>query len=298
MYEDYQNVTEKKLEFGLWYVTHLKQLKNTLAVVTVIALIGIWSYPVYTGVYYLVRGMNEDRAMMANLTQSGFINHEYILSTAPKELIVGGAQTFSSSISNSYDFLTEIRNYNTNRWAEFDYTFFDGNQPIGSGKGYVMPDETKNIYLLFKEMTYRPNNAYVTVNNIVWHKVNKHEIPDWNKYKNERLNVVVNDTSIVPVTSAALGVGEVLNILEFSAINGTAYNYAGVDFNIMFYRGDNIVGVNKYTMSNFMSGEKKYVKINWPAINGSVDKISIVPEMDIMDDRNYIRQVASNSFSQ
>ena len=78
------------------------------------------------------------------------------------------------------------------------------------------------------------------------------------------------------------------NILEFNVQNLSAYGYYEAPLNIALFEGPQIVSVNTYVLQNFISGEKRNIKINWPGSYKDV-RVEIMPNINILDDSVYLK---------
>ena len=64
--------------------------------------------------------------------------------------------------------------------------------------------------------------------------------------------------------------------------------------NIAIFEGDQLVGVNVYHLQNFLGGETRNVKINWPGNFNNIHA-EIVPDLNILDDRVYLKYQGSQT---
>ena len=282
-----EGITTKQLEFGLWYVEHKRQLRLVLIGLLIAIAAVSWSYTIYGFSYYLARGMSEDEILSRQLVQSSSVGHDYVLKVSAQSLLISPVNAIKAT-DNKYDLYAMIRNDNQNWWAEFDYYFASGSLKTEKKSGYVMPLEDKNLMALAQDLSNGSADTALVMENISWHRVDLHKIPDWNAYRLNHLNITAAD---VKFTSAVLNpLSEKLNLneLNFTAVNQTAYNYWEVGFAVLLYRGGDLVGLNHYSLSDFMSGEKRAVSLSWPGSIGRVDKVDIIPEINIMKDDIYI----------
>ncbi|MFH1661864.1 MAG: hypothetical protein ABIA02_02100 [Candidatus Falkowbacteria bacterium] len=286
-YKDPSGLATKKLNFGLWYVEHKKLFRKIIIGILIAISVVSWSYTLYGFAYYLIKGMNEDELLARDLLRTGNIDHNYILSIAPKDLQYHPIDVLKAD-KGKYDLVVRIQNPN-DRWrAQFDYYFLAGEEIIGKSRSFILPNEEKYLTALSQTLKTRPSEVYLVINNIGWSRINRHDIPDWEQFNNNRLNIEINNKEFIPAGKNKLSGIINLNEVSFVASNKTAYNYWEVDFTILLYSGLNIVGVNKYTLSEFMSGEDRNVQMRWPGSVGNVTDIDVIPEIDIMDEEVYI----------
>lgn len=287
-YEDLGGITEKKLNIGLWYVEHKRKLRLGLIVFLVLAGVISWVYTIYNFGYYIYRGMEEDEILAVQIAKIGAVGHEYISQIAPVDLEFYPAKMLKTD-GNRYDFFVETRNSNKNYWAEIDYYFLADNKEIGRAKSFILPDESKFLMALGEDFNFRPAKAEFRLANVSWRRVNKHEIADWEDFKNKHLNISLSDIDFIPARESETSEKIGLNYVSFDAANNSAYNFWETDFAILLYRGSSVIGVNKYTLSEFMAGQKRHIRISWPGDFAQVSKAEIAPAVNIMNPGVYIK---------
>lgn len=286
-YKDLEGITLKKLNVGLWYIEHRLLLKN-IFIGFMIALSAItWSYSIYGFSYYLAKGMRDDQLMVNEIVKQNVIGHEYLLNIGPVDLTVGKVEALKSS-GGRYDFVVQINNPNKRYGAEFEYYFVVGEEKTNVYKNFILPGQSKYLLSLSNEYDSAPTSAGFMFGNFYWRKVNIHKIPDWDKYVSDRLKIITKDISFVPASISGLSKEAGLNTLEFTAINESAYNYWDVDFVILLQSVGGTVSVNKYNINEFMSNEASFVSMSWPGTVGRVNKVDIIPEINIFDENIYI----------
>jgi hypothetical protein len=286
-FKDVSGLTLRKLNFGLWYVKHKLLLRRIFIGFLIVVSAVFWAYSIYGFAYYITRGVTEDELLVRGLVRSGQINHNAILSMSPKNLKFGRTRVFKS-FGEKYDFLIRAENPNKRHGAEFEYFFIVGDKETTPKEGFILPGETKYFLSLSNEFSARPINARFKTRNFRWKRIDRHEIPDWDSYKNDRLSIEISGINFIPSNLSGLSEKIDLNQLEFTAVNGSAYNYWNVSYIILFFGGNNIVAVNQFDMEEFMSGEERQVSMRWPGAVGRVSKVEIIPEVNIMRDDVYI----------
>lgn len=287
-FRDIEGITEKKLNIGLWYVEHRRKMRAVFISFLVLIAAASWVYTIYGYAYYLARGMDEDEFLARQIVQTDVASHEYIETVSPQDLSYSPAGVLKAN-GKKYDFFAQIDNPNERHWAAFDYYFLVGGRETGRVRGFIFPKESKYLMALAEEFSAKPTSAQFKVENISWRRLDSHIIPDWEEYRLKRLNIAVSDVQFLPGSASGLAEKIDLNHLKFGVANNTAYNYWEVGFLILLQTGANVVGVNRYALSEFMSGEKREVTIAWLASLPQISKVSVVPEVNIMDEGAYIR---------
>ena len=211
---------------------------------------------------------------------SGFINHNYFAQTAPKNIEPGPVYIFRTG--GKSDLTARISNANLKHWGEFEYFFTADGKEFGREAGFILPGETKYLMALAQEAASQ--NVQLRIENLKWHRIKTREIDSWSEFRDSRLDLEISETRFVPLSD------ENLNRFSFRVGNNTAYNYWKVDFSIILFGSQgNVVGVNRYGLSELMSGESKDLNIVWPGILPQANQIMVVPEVNIMKNSAYVK---------
>lgn len=282
-----EGITTQQLEIGLWYVEHKQKLKMALIGLIIIAAAVSWAYTIYGFAYYLARGLNQDEILAKQLVETSSLGHDYVLSLSAKKLAVAPVGILQSA-DGKYDLYAQMENNNQKWWAEFDYYFIAAGRQTEKVHGYVLPLEAKYFFSLAKDFENPPAAAALILENVKWQRINPHQIQDWHDYYTKHLAIAIADVKFTPAAASPLSEKLNLNQLSFNAINQTAFNYWDTGFTILLFRDGGLVNLNHYILNDFMSGQKRLVAISWPGDIGQVDKVEIVPEINIMKDDIYI----------
>lgn len=280
-YKDVEGTSTKELDFGLWFVANKHKFRLALIYCLLLIAVASWLVTLYSFTYYVFWGMKQDELIIKQMVETNVINHDYAKQKSPQNLTFSNVEIVRSSGKN-YDFLARINNSNADWRGEFDYYFLFEGQKSGEGKSFILPDETKYL-TAFNQSLSLGSDVKLIIENMQWARIDKHKIPDWQDYKNKRLNVVIKD---IQFTAADNNSADNINQLVFTAINKTAYNYREADFIAVLSSGSRVVGVNKYKFSDFLSNEERQFRGNWIGNYGRV-QVEIIPEINIMDGGNY-----------
>jgi hypothetical protein len=190
--------------------------------------------------------------------------------------------------NGSYDLYINVRNPNAKHWGTFSYCFTAGEENLKCNEDFILPNEKKNVMALGLKSTVRPSNVKFSLNKTDWKKINPHEITDWTKYKNDRLQIEIKNVSFKPAATSELSEKISLNSLIFTANNASAYGFWELPLSIVLYRSNKIVGVNKFLLKEFSSYDVREINITWPGDLNGVNDIDITPDVNIMNENNYL----------
>src|SRR3989338_5402788 len=198
-----EGISTKELEVGLWYVEHKELLRKIIYGFLIVMAAVSWAYSIYGFAYYLARGMSEDDALTKELVETNNAGHDYILQISAKKLVLAPIEIFRSG-SSQYDFYVPLRNDNERWWAEFDYYFITDDFKTQKAASYILPLETKNLLALGQDFTSQPAVAQLIMENIRWHRLDQHKIPNWNAYYQSHLNIETSDIKFTPASLSPL----------------------------------------------------------------------------------------------
>jgi len=282
-YKDQEGITVKNLDRGYWL---LKNQKNFILARNIfLGALGVifWGFFFSAFGAYFVFGMKQDSALLNRLTQNIFPNHNYFLDAAPQNLSVGNVQIFEF-LPGRFDFLTEVKNPNANHWVEIEYTLASGQTIIENGKTTILPGASKYALVLGRELTLRPSEVSFKITAMLWHRVDAHKYGNWNNYRSARLDgIAISDSNVGLADRNSLSEKVNLNTLDFKVKNNTSYNYNEADFVILLSANNQLTGVYRYVLNDFYSGFEKNVSIVFPGNISMVDKIEIIPDINILD---------------
>jgi len=285
-YQDPEGLTLNKMSIGLWFVQNRKNLITLLFGVLVLIASASWLYFFVIFGHYVTIGIKQDKAMAREIIQDNLVGHDFVSSFVPRDIQIKPVQVLKLE-DNKYDFVAQITNSNLRHWAEIYYYFRAGNENLAFQKTFIMPNEAKYILSLGEEFGSAGSASFV-IEDVKWHRLDAHQIPDWEEYRKDHLDITVSDTKFTPAKSSSLSEKISLNDLSFSVQNNTPFNYWDVYFVALLKDRSKIIGVNKYILTEFLSDQKRDINVTWPGRLGSVREIEILPEVNIFDKNVYI----------
>lgn len=280
-----EKFTEKELKLSYWFVTHQALLKKilTVAIAAAAGVLLIYSAAGFID-WAFITGPKE-RANFNTILQIK-TNPAVLQAIAAKDISFTEAEIFSSGVGR-YDLLAQVANSNDKWRAEFEYRFAGEGLDGDFKKGFILPGEKKFIVDLGVERAFRPRNIRLEIQNLKYHRIDPHTIPDYAKWRGEHFDMAITDKVL---NANAIQNNKNIATLAFKATNDTAYNYWIVGFYALLYRGEQLVSVNYLSAENFMSGETRDLQMQFYEGLPTITKYEIVPEFNIFDDDAYISQ--------
>src|SRR5665811_726411 len=107
-------------------------------------------------------------------------------------------------IRDRYDLYTSLENDNYKWWAEFEYYFSAAGRQTDKVKGYIFPREIKYLAVLAEDFSNYPADSQLIIENISWHRINQHLIPDWEEFKSNHFNIENTDIKFVSAEASPL----------------------------------------------------------------------------------------------
>ncbi len=286
-YRDLEGVTLQKLNIGLWYIEHKKQLLYLLYGILITISVVTWPFFFYYFGEYFIQGRKNDEKMIKEMVNTNGVDHNFVLQIGAQDLKYYNVKVLKQE-KGKYDFVVKIKNPNKKYYAYFQYDFSINNKTIGPFNGFIYPQEEKYLVALKVELPTTPRQAKFVLEEVKWKRINPHNYRDWPNFYHSHFDFIVKDKKFTPAKISGLSEKIPINNIEFSITNNTAYNYWNVNLVILLLSRNKIVGVDKYNLYNFVSGENRYVQISWPGRIGYVDDIKIIPEVDIINKNVYM----------
>jgi len=277
-YNDPGGLSLGKLNFGLWLSEKRPKIIKLFVffLIALSAFFFIYSSYSYV-VYFLDTPSTEEQAVINN---NSVVSPKNIVS----DLIFSSPQVFESG--DAYDFSALVKNPNDKFVAYFDYCFVINESDNRCSQGFVLPGEEKYLRMLGQKSTSTSLTATLNFKDLSWQRIDAHEIPEWSSFLVSRLNFYVEGINLVMADKDS---GNGFDSLSFSITNKTPYSYYEIPLSINFYKDQELVGVNRYILKDFLAGDKKNVRLSWPSALSGVTNTEIRPDVNLLDENIYLK---------
>jgi hypothetical protein len=276
-YQDNNNVSLRNMNIGLW-LSEKRALFTRIIIIFLICLSAIFFiYSAYQ--FYIYYNDNSED----NLTVDNGIN---IPRNNVSELKIEAPRYFKSG--DKYDLVAKVTNSNPKFSANFEACFSLGGQELTCANSFILPNETKYIFALGKEIKGDIKTLSYANKNLTWLRVDPHTIPNYESFYADRLNFAYSDINFYNIVDSTYNTKNNGNILEFKAKNLSAFSYYDVPLNIALFNGSDLISVNYYHLQNFLSGETRSININWPGDYSNV-RVEIYPNLNILNEAIYLK---------
>lgn len=264
-------ISEKQLKFGLWLAGRLKFFKYGLVLLLTVLSLLFWGYALYGFFDYLVFSAPKEKLLETGILQEAIDWPGIFAAEKPAPLEWSPPEVISGR--NRSDTVLEIRNINSQWLARFSYLIGIGGQ-TEVVDDFVLPGGRKHIHKTFFDGKGSPVFSILNVN---WQRIASYDAPpDYVDFSAERLDFIFENIKVFP------GNGEPARI-DFEAWNRSAYSFWEPRFNILFWRGEKLIGITSVTLPYFKSGERRHVSLVLFDRLGAVSKVDIAPDINILD---------------
>jgi hypothetical protein len=283
-YKDEESVSLAQMRFGLWLSMNKAHIIRIITILLIVASLSMLGYSGYNYTTYFLYGRQADKALSDSLTENLFDVQAYREATAPQVLLAGPVYSFN--VSGKKDFLLTIKNPNPNYHSIFDYCLRDsqGNDLVCE-TNFALPNSEKYLLIVAKDIEGAVGNLSFEAVNVFWQRINSRQIPNWDDYLQERLNIEIKD---LVYKAPDYNSRTPLHNLSFNIENKTAYNFSRVPLNIILRNVNTPVALNIYNLDNFLSAEKRNIKISWPAGGERASQAEVLVDLNILDQNLYL----------
>lgn len=214
---------------------------------------------VYGVLMYIVSGAFVDARFSASILDNVSSSHAGVVRGAPVGLDVQDPKS-ASVAAGKYDLFVTVENFNDDWYTTFDYVFeYDGGV-TEVYHGFLNPHEKRLVAAMNVASDRRPSGVRVNFQNQVWHRVDKHAIPDPGQYISERSNITVDQATYVK----DIAVGEdQFGTSTLVLTNHSAYSYWNPEFLVKLMRGSTVVSLTKVSVPQFMANETRQLEVRW-----------------------------------
>jgi hypothetical protein len=201
-----------------------------------------------------------------------------------QQLTLGSAKVVQGT-PTSYDFFATVKNPNADWYATFTYSFSAGSILSRTEEGFVMPGESAYLLSLGVKADSRPSSPSISIENLVWHRVNHHDAPDVSAWLENHGNfLVTTPTYAADIALASASIGRT----TFTVTNASAYSYWEPQFTVVLERAGAVVGVSQATLSQFMAGEVRNAEVRWYGDIPLTATATVIPRINFFDTSVYM----------
>jgi hypothetical protein len=275
-------VSERELKATYWYLTHQRQLRRLVIILLITTSVLLYGYSLWRTVQLFVIEGPAYQAMLDTIDQP-LIDTAYFHELNRPEPIQLVGVDFITSTDSRYDVVAQLRNTNT-KWMTRPVTLelISNGVSVAEQTVFIYPGQER-FGGFFGIRDINPLSATVRIKDTAWKRVY-----DYNKLKDEYLNFVINDVTVIPANSAAAGGRLPSSSLHFTITNATAYSYWNVGLTMVLLSGDQVGAASYFAVDQFKAGETRAIDVRWPQDIPPIFDTRIQPEVDVYATANYM----------
>lgn len=265
-----------ELKISYWYLTHKLVLRRSVVVFLVILSSIFWFYIIWQLVFYFINYTQEQGQLRQLVIQddSGRLPVDFL---RPAPLQFTNIEILQGD-GNRYDFLVRASNPNNNWLAVFDYQFITPEGDSLPRRSFLLPGQSK--YLM--DLGLNSSQTSFTISNQKWQSVANFE-----QIKNNRWQFVIEGETFTPGSQTDLP-----SRLTFQITNRSAFSFWEVGVQAFLYSGNNLASVNYLVLDQLRSGELRPVEFFWHERLPRINRLEIIPDVNILDEDNIMPPVS------
>lgn len=262
-------ISEKQLKFGYWFLTHKDKIKKAIIFVLMAWCAVTVSYGIFGFVNHFLQQKKLNFSLLQLASQQlDFVSYhqrhqpQVIALIEPVVIYTG---------KNHYDVITVVKNPNE-RWLarELVYQLESGEFFTATATTYLLPNQERHLIKLALESPKRLTELKFKVLDLKWERVKT----------NFSIPAVDFTTSEVKFHSSE---EQGRSWVSFLATNNTINNFWEVDWQVVLYSGQKIVGINQSTIEEFLSSQTREVTLSWYERLPRVSRVEVFPDVDLLN---------------
>lgn len=239
---------------------------------------------IVTVVLYVVSGSFADERLVAGVARNTGALHKVALTRVAEPMVVEDVRILARD-TGSYDLYSVVENTNSEWYVTFDYFFTAGSITTSVARGALMPGQSSYLLGLDVDAGSRPSGAEITLQDIVWERVDRHAVANTAEFLVQHEDFQVTEgTYATDVELTEDTVGRSL----FTIKNNTAYSYISPTFLVLLKRAGVVVAVNQVLVSEFLTGESRDISVHWFGAVPTSATVEVIPTINYFDENIYM----------
>lgn len=277
-------LTNKKLQWGSWYVRHKLLLRRILVGFLLLVCVVFGGYSLYAWGRYLVFDYWNDQAQLQKLTGLGVQYRYWKDERGPQGLALAPVQV-TPSTPGKYDIFALAENLNTDWVATVSYHFNFGAADTPTLKAVILPGTRQALVSLGNESEETISGANLILTDTKWQRLNPHTFANPVPYWQERVNFTVEDFVF---SSADAASGVPTHAINFAVRNNSAYGYWQPLFTALFKDGDAVVGVKQIMIDIFRAGTRREISLTSLVPQLNITSVELIPVINVFNREVFI----------
>lgn len=269
------SISEKQLKFWDFWLRWRKKVFLGLKIFLIILNLFFWGFFIYKAIWEVALISFQEKS--GQILASGFLPwQKFIEEKKPQDIEWRVFQYLETSKGSGL--VVELLNPDTSSLAYFDFAFSLGGQKE-RGRDFLLPTQHKYLVYVFKEK----GTPEFQIENISRQRILAREINgDLSSFYSDRLNFVYENLEFSRPS------GDLPARVTFLLRNQTAFNYYNPHFYLVFWRGDEIIDIEKISLPKFLSGSTEKIELNLPNSLKSFSQMELIPDINVFDKNSYL----------
>ncbi|MFC1687528.1 hypothetical protein ACFL0L_03025 [Patescibacteria group bacterium] len=267
------------LRFNYWVLSNSSLLKKWWVIVLLGVTVFLVVFALTNMMVYIISYPREQRIIQA-MVGSSFLYENQRETITPLALVFDTPVVIQGT-GGVDDIIVRVENPNTQWMAEsFTYVFTADGEEAGEGTGLLLPESDTYVAVFgekLPEITDRARTVTVDVTDVRWQRFPEHmqNVGDIFSISNTSYRVSPGSTRIGSVTA------DITNV--------TLTGYWSTQFTVVLFAGDSPVGVNTVYLDKFERDSTRTMSIQWSPAPPRVDRVRIIPELNLLDTLNIMK---------
>ena len=233
---------------------------------------------------FVISGSFADIRAAASFDDNIAASHAIAKASDAQPLSLGTAKVLQGT-PTSYDFFATIKNDNADWYATFTYVFTAGSTTSRTEEGFAMPGESTYLVSLGYPLDARPTSPTITVNDVIWHRVDHHDAPDVSAWLADHGGFTITTPTYAPdIDFTKTKIGRT----TFTVTNSTPYGYWSPQFTVVLERAGAVVGISKATLLELDAGDVRPVDVRWYGDLPVTATATVLPSINYFDPSSYM----------
>lgn len=272
-----EQMSEKQLKVGYWYVTHKIILRGFFFVTLILLNIIVWGWVVFSLTKNLAVDFNPFRQWRYDLLYDRFTNQAMVQQkTQPRAIVINEVRSLPAQ-SKHLDLVATVTNPNDSWVGRFQYQFTTATGSTPLRRGFIMPGEQK----ILMDLDVEAGGAdRIIFTDVIWERLNNYPT-----YAAPRNIFAISDAKFVPISSSD---NVKANRVTFTVSNNSNFNYYRPRFTVKLLRTGQLIGINTITIDSLKSNEAQNLEARWFEFVSTPDKIEVIPDIDFIASSSYL----------
>jgi len=267
------------LKTNYFFLSRRDELKKWWVILLIAVAAFLFFFSVTNIVLYLI-GISRYQAMTVEMATSSIDYAAIRAANNPQELMLDIPVAFSRN-NDRYDLVVAAENGNS-QWAvkSISYTFSVDNQEISRGTDFILPNSRKflTVYNVPIQSISSSSNISVSLDGIEWERISSADALPQIDFAIE--NISYTTSTVQNITD---------NRVTADLINNSFYSFWKTKFVVVLYNSGSIIGIAEESIKAFRREEQEKLFVQWGALGSTVTDVSIIPDINLLDDGNIIK---------